>query len=335
MNKLNPQISVLMSVFNGEEWLAESIESIINQSYKNFEFIIINDGSQDKSREIIEQYAIKDKRIIKINNESNEGLTKCLNKGVLLARGAWIARLDCDDISLKDRLKEQYEFAIKEKCHLLGSFSREINNNQLGKIFYCPTKHSYLVKNLLKQRIFFSHSSAFFLKNSALKLGNYRVNLKSSQDYDLWLRFSEKYKISCLPKVKVYIRNHSSRITYKNKGIPQKSNAYIALVSSHLRRSAIKLDPIDCENDELFQKFANFVYEKLKNYKYIDFYEILFKLKSYNLKNNKNLKLLAIEIYNFFKLLINHHFIYLFIKTKIYGRGLIAKKIAKEWATIS
>ena len=148
MKQSIPQISVLMSVFNGEKWLAESIESIINQSYKNFEFIIINDGSKDKSSEIIEQYAIKDKRIIKINNESNEGLTKCLNKGLLLARGEWIARIDCDDISLKDRLKEQYEFAIKEKCHLLGSFSREINNNQLGKFFYCPTTHSDLVKNL-------------------------------------------------------------------------------------------------------------------------------------------------------------------------------------------
>ena len=69
MEKFNPKISVLMSVFNGEEWLAESIESIINQSYKNFEFIIINDGSKDKSYEIIEQYAIQDKRIIKVNNE--------------------------------------------------------------------------------------------------------------------------------------------------------------------------------------------------------------------------------------------------------------------------
>ena len=78
MKQSIPQISVLMSVFNGERWLAESIESIINQSYKNFEFIIINDGSKDKSYKIIERYAIQDKRIIKVNNESNEVVNEIL-----------------------------------------------------------------------------------------------------------------------------------------------------------------------------------------------------------------------------------------------------------------
>lgn len=334
MKKFGPKISVLMSVFNGEKWLAESIESIINQSYRNFEFIIINDCSKDNSNEIIDRYANQDKRIKKVNNKINEGLTKCLNKGLLLAKGEWIARIDCDDISLKNRLKDQYAFARKEKCHLLGSFSREIKNNRLSKVFYCPLQHKDLANNLLKQKIFFAHSSAFFLRDSALKIGNYRTNLRSSQDYDLWLRFSENYKISCIPSVQIYTRNHPSRITNKNKGIPQKNDAYLALVSSHLRKSKIHLDPLDFENDKILKKFKDFVYKKLKEYNYIYFYEILFELKSYNFRKNKNFEILASDIFNFFKLLTKPKFIYLFIKTKIFGRGLIAKKIAKEWIKI-
>ena len=101
-----PTISVLMSVYNGELCLAEAIESILNQTFRDFEFLIINDGSTDSSWEIIQRYAEKDQRIVPITQE-NIGLTKSLNKGILIAKGEFIARQDSDDLSLPKRFDKQ------------------------------------------------------------------------------------------------------------------------------------------------------------------------------------------------------------------------------------
>src|SRR3990170_6306785 len=105
---MNPEITVLMSVYNGERFLREAIESILNQTYRDFEFLIINDGSTDSSREIILSY--NDPRIRLIDNELNIGLTRSLNKGLRLARGKYIARQDADDISFRKRLEKQVAF---------------------------------------------------------------------------------------------------------------------------------------------------------------------------------------------------------------------------------
>ena len=95
-----PQVTVLMPVFNGEKYLAEAIESILNQTFKDFEFLIVDDGSEDRSAEIINSY--KDKRIKLLRNERNLGVSRSCNKGIKLAEGKYIARMDCDDISLPE-----------------------------------------------------------------------------------------------------------------------------------------------------------------------------------------------------------------------------------------
>ena len=111
MNSGCPTISVIMSVYNtNKSFLAEAIESILNQTYPNFEFIIIDDNSTDGSLSIIEQYMSKDDRIVLIKNKTNIGLTKSLNKGLKLAKGQYIARMDADDVSLPDRFKQQIEY---------------------------------------------------------------------------------------------------------------------------------------------------------------------------------------------------------------------------------
>jgi len=107
------KISVLMSVFNGEAYLSEAIESILDQTYKNFEFIIINDCSTDNSKKILRKYANADKRIQLINNKQNLGLTKSLNFGLKNSHGEFVARMDSDDISLPIRLEEQYNYLKK------------------------------------------------------------------------------------------------------------------------------------------------------------------------------------------------------------------------------
>jgi glycosyltransferase involved in cell wall biosynthesis len=115
--RINPQISVIMAVYNGEKYLAEAIESILNQTFKEFEFIIIDDGSKDNSLNIIKRYAKKDSRIIIIKNEKNMKLAWSLNKGLKIARGKYIARMDSDDISLTDRLEKQYYFLEKKEIY--------------------------------------------------------------------------------------------------------------------------------------------------------------------------------------------------------------------------
>ena len=112
--------------------LNECIRSVLKQSFLDFEFLIIDDGSTDNSLEIIKKYKKQDQRI-KIISQKNVGLTKSLAKGVSLSNGDWIARIDCDDICEKDRFKEQYQYAKKNNFHLVGSFAREISNIKLQK----------------------------------------------------------------------------------------------------------------------------------------------------------------------------------------------------------
>ena len=101
-----PKVSVLMPAYNSEKYIAEAIESILNQTFSDFEFIIINDGSTDKTAEIVNGYARADKRIKFINNKKNQGLIAVLNQGLDLCRGEYIARMDSDDIAINDRLEK-------------------------------------------------------------------------------------------------------------------------------------------------------------------------------------------------------------------------------------
>src|SRR5665647_1469233 len=105
----SPKVTVLMSVYNSESFLAEAIDSILGQTFKDFEFLIINDGSKDKSLEIIKNRAKNDPRI-RLISRPNKGLVKSLNEGLAKARGEYIARMDSDDISLKTRLKKEVDF---------------------------------------------------------------------------------------------------------------------------------------------------------------------------------------------------------------------------------
>ena len=102
-----PKVSVVMSAYNGERYLREAVESILNQTFNDFEFIIIDDGSTNSTGQILSSYAAQDPRIVLIRNRENIGLTKSLNKGLALARGEYIARMDADDVSLPNRFSEQ------------------------------------------------------------------------------------------------------------------------------------------------------------------------------------------------------------------------------------
>ncbi|HEC93681.1 MAG TPA: glycosyltransferase [Candidatus Atribacteria bacterium] len=204
-----PKISVIMSVYNGEKYLKEAIGSILNQTFKDFEFIIINDGSTDDSSCILEEYAKKDSRI-KVIHQENIGLTKSLNKAIRLAKGEFIARQDVDDISLPERLEKQLEvFLGKPYIDLIASWYYIINEK--GKIIVerkIPDVKT--VKKLLPLDNLICHTSVMFRKSKFLELGGYDERLKYGQDKDLWMKMGN---IEILNISLVKFRKHTSVVT--------------------------------------------------------------------------------------------------------------------------
>jgi glycosyltransferase involved in cell wall biosynthesis len=210
-----PKVSVVMSVFNGGDFLNHSIESILFQTFQDFEFIIVNDGSEDDSLEKINKYARSDERIIVINQEKNIGLTKCLNIGCNLSKGEYIARHDADDISLNTRLEKQLNVIEKRNdVVLLGSLFFEINNER--KVISKYFDENLILKKLKLQNPLI-HSSAFIRSEIFRKIGFYNELYKTSQDYDAWLRISKHGKLVMLnePLIDYYVNQNSISNKYR------------------------------------------------------------------------------------------------------------------------
>ncbi len=187
MSKTNPTISVLMSVYNGQPYLQEAIESILTQTYTDFEFIIIDDCSDDGSSGIIEEYAKKDSRIKLITNKTRLGLGSNLRHGVEISQGTWIARMDADDISMPQRFEKQLNYVMQNpEIDILGSFAFDINEHgdTIG-MRRCPTAHEIIKKFIWTCPII--HPTAFMRKESLILAGSYGTE-KRKQDYALWFR---------------------------------------------------------------------------------------------------------------------------------------------------
>ena len=194
----NPLISVIMPVYNAEKYLDEAIQSILNQTYKDFEFIIINDGSTDKSLTIIEKHRNIDERIVLINRE-NRGLIASLNEGILKARGKYIARMDADDVSLPKRFEEQTRLMETEHLDICGChyFIVDQNNSYVSaKVVSCQVDFNYMI---LARSVPFAHGSVMFKKSffevNDLKYGD--TEFTKAEDYALWIQFAcKKARIS-------------------------------------------------------------------------------------------------------------------------------------------
>ena len=187
------KISVVMSVYNAEKHLEEAIDSILNQTYKDFEFIIINDGSIDNSLEIIKKHKTQDERIVIISRE-NKGLISSLNEGIERAKGEYIARMDSDDISLPERFQKQLNLMEQENLDICGSHYLSINS--LGEpisLNLTPRGHELCTLSLVS-KVPFAHPSVMikksFLEKNDLKYGQ-SINQKA-EDLDFWIRIHEK-----------------------------------------------------------------------------------------------------------------------------------------------
>ena len=286
-------ISVVMSVYNSEKWLRESIESVLCQSYSNFEFVIINDGSEDNSKKILEEYSKKDDRI-KVFHQKNKGLTASLNEGVKKSNGEYIARLDADDVSLSDRLKIQLEEIERKKLDLIASNFTEIDHQGSKINFYdIRNKEGEIIKHFLGGNSLFPHSSVMFKKKAFLEVGGYDIFFKKSQDIDLWLRWYEKkFKIGFCENESpmILLRKHEKSITYN-----QSDDVYTCLaILNHYSR---KNNLIECTKIE-----KNGIDNLILNLKNNNIYKIIsFKMSiRFILKNffNRALKLSFLSLIN-------------------------------------
>ena len=233
--KTNPFVTVLMTVYNGDEYLRSSVQSVLNQTYKDFEFLIINDCSTDDSVKTLESF--NDKRIIIYNNEENIGQTKSLNVGLKLARGKYVARMDADDMAFPMWLEKLIRcFSYYPDYAAIGSAAIVIDENGKKKeIRRSPTNLHEIIF-----RIFFAppmnHVSVLLNKDMILKNGGYDEDFKITQDYELWSSLIRNgYRLLNIPDILVAYRVHSNSIGFiesRKKGFEEKSETMLRNVNA-------------------------------------------------------------------------------------------------------
>jgi hypothetical protein len=213
-----PGVTVLMPVYNGREYLREAMDSILGQTFADLEFLIIDDGSTDDSVAVVQSYS--DARIRLVRNETNRGVVATLNRGLDLARGEYIARMDADDVSLPERLQMQMDFLDAHPgVGVLGSACRFIDaRGALGQVFANPSSHE-----LIGWRLYFTcpilHPTVMMRRDVIRQRGGYGSEVISgreqygAQDYDLWRQVRHVTRLANLPQVLVRIRRHQSQLS--------------------------------------------------------------------------------------------------------------------------
>ena len=210
-NIKRPEVSVIMPVFNGEKYLRSAIDSVLSQTFTNFEFIIINDGSTDDSLSIITSY--KDKRIIVINNEKNIQIIETLNKGIALAKGAYIIRMDCDDVCRKNRFALQVAFMNKHTdIGASGCYFNLLLNNKRVKMDSPLTTDEINCFLIFNSPI--AHPTAI-IRTDALNKNQlqYSKEYLHAEDYFLWSQINKNAKLANIPHYLLDYRVHSHQIT--------------------------------------------------------------------------------------------------------------------------
>ncbi|MGI6328194.1 MAG: glycosyltransferase family 2 protein [Dethiobacteria bacterium] len=218
-------VSIVMAVYNGQEYLQDAVDSILRQTYTSFELIIINDASTDRTKEILG--LIADKRVKVIHLKENRGAAFALNLGISQAKGKWIAVHDADDLSYPYRIEKQIDY-LKQRRNLVaaGSFIECIP----GRNDYIPQQNLGGLENLInrvqtseeiKLELFrtcpLTHGTMIYSKKAFTSLGKYNPVLKISYDYDLWTRLITAGNIEKVPEKLYKYRMHSNSLTTKNQ----------------------------------------------------------------------------------------------------------------------
>lgn len=203
-------VSVIMAAYNEERLIERAIQSIINQSYADWELIVVDDGSSDCTVDIIESFARKDDRIALFKNNINKGLAESLNIGIELSKGKYIARMDADDESLPKRFEMQLKFMGENPdIDVLGTGATYIDsdNNTLGKMIM--PESNYDIKQEIMKTSPFIHPSIMMKKEFINEIGMYNKDIKRAEDYDLWFRAKHFAKFHNLSEIHLrYLVTH-------------------------------------------------------------------------------------------------------------------------------
>jgi hypothetical protein len=241
----HPKVSVLMPVWNAERYLASAIESILTQTFSDFELVIIDDGSTDRTPIVIRDY--HDHRIRRVDNEKNIGITKSLNFGLETVRGEYVARMDADDISSPQRLTRQVE-CLDANPHVALVTSRASKVDARGArldVIQTP-----LTSDILRRRLrignCIAHGSVMMRTEAIRLLGGYDESMERAQDYDLWLRLSEKHDLMCLPETLYAWREHEHSVG--GRGLAEQQEfAERARLAARRRWAAALVDEVSTE----------------------------------------------------------------------------------------
>lgn len=215
-----PTVSVIMPVYNGARYLKESINSVLMQTYRDFEFIIINDGSWDETKSLLDSFAQKDKRIKIITNPNNIGIAKSLNIGIKASKGKYAARIDADDVWRPNKLYKQIQH-LANNADVAMLFTNVDHINENGQIIKKKGEDIFYTENAIKENIlrnnFICHSSVIINKTLVRSIGFYNENYPNTEDYELWIRIIASLKVEMLEEKLVQYRLHLDMKSMKKR----------------------------------------------------------------------------------------------------------------------
>lgn len=256
-----PAISVAMSVYNGEPYLAEAVESVLAQTFTDFEFLILDDGSTDESRDTVSRLGARDSRIRPIFRE-NRGLIASLNQLLAEARAPLIARMDADDVCMPQRFERQVAFLAAHPDHgVVGSWSQDIDEH--GRLLRCdgvdhPVSHEAMLASIETGGSLLCHPAVMFRAEVVRAAGGYRAAFRHCEDLDLWLRLATRTRIANIPERLLRYRRSDSQVSQRFS-LEQTVGSVVSRIAYHERiagrpdptESLERLPPID-ELDALF-----------------------------------------------------------------------------------
>ena len=224
-----------MPVYNGEKYIAEAIESILSQTFADFELVIVDDGSEDSSAEIVRSYAERDARIQFLPRSENGGDAVARNAGIAIARGQFITGMDCDDISLPDRLRKQVDLLqANPQVGVVGVYSNVVDENlQLLRARKHPTPHPLILLEIFVGEPFV-HAPIMMRRKLALDSGGFDESLHRCTDLDLIARLMGKILFSNVPELLYLNRLHADQ--YSSRNLEQRSSAYLLVRRRQLER---------------------------------------------------------------------------------------------------
>ncbi|WP_349627724.1 glycosyltransferase [Rhodopseudomonas sp. BR0C11] len=230
-----PKVSVIMPVRDGERWVTEAIHSVQNQTFRDFELLVIDDGSADATPTILADAAAADPRIA-VLTQHRDGLVAGLNRGLYAARAPLIARLDADDIALPERLARQVDYmAAHPDVVLLGGWATIIDENGHPKGREMRPNPNDLRATLMKKSPFI-HPTVMFRAEAARRVGGYHAAFEAGEDYDFWLRLADIGELAILPELLIRYREHGGSVT-RTRQLRQIYSARLAKLAAAARQA--------------------------------------------------------------------------------------------------